>query len=106
MKRQDEKKRQDAEKTISAYLKPIFGFALRRCRSPQDAEDLSQEIVLKTYRALLLKDDIENESKFIWTIAHHTLSNYYRDTAKSMIGISIDEAAGAGGGSARRDGDG
>lgn len=93
MKRQDEKKRQDAEKTISAYLKPIFGFALRRCRSPQDAEDLSQEIVLKVYRALLLKDDIENESKFIWTIAHHTLSNYYRDTAKSMIGISIDEAA-------------
>ena len=31
--------------------------------------------------------------KFIWTVAHNTLSNYYRDTAKSMIGVSIDEIA-------------
>lgn len=31
--------------------------------------------------------------KFIWTVAHNTLSNYYRDTAKSMIGVSIDEVA-------------
>ena len=39
-------KRQDAEKIITEYLKPIFGFALKRCKSMQDAEDLSQEIVL------------------------------------------------------------
>lgn len=25
------------------YLKPIFGFVLKRCKSIQDAEDLSQE---------------------------------------------------------------
>lgn len=31
--------------------------------------------------------------KFIWTIAHNTLSNYYRDTAKSMVGISMDKVA-------------
>ena len=31
--------------------------------------------------------------KFIWTVAHNTLSNYYRDTAKSMVGVSIDEVA-------------
>ena len=86
-------KRQDAEKIIKEYLKPIFGFALKRCKSTQDAEDLSQDIVLRAFRALLIKDDIGDVSKFIWTIAHNALSNYYRDAAKSVIGVSIDEVA-------------
>ena len=83
--------RQEAEKIITEYLKPIFGFALKRCKSSQDAEDLSQEIVLRAFRALLIKDDIADANKFIWTIAHNTLSNYYRDYAKSVVGVSIDE---------------
>ena len=85
--------RQDVEKTICENLKPIFGFALKRCKSIQDAEDLSQEIAIRAFRALLIKDDILDMGKFIWTVAHNALSNYYRDTAKSMIGVSIDEAA-------------
>ncbi len=86
-------KRQDVENTITEYLKPIFGFALKRCKSIHDAEDLSQEIVLKAFRALLAKEDVADMGKFIWTVAHNTLSNYYRDTAKSMIGVSIDEVS-------------
>ena len=86
-------KKQDAEKILTEYLKPIFGFTLKRCKNAYDAEDLSQEILLKAFRALSVKDDIGDVSKFIWTIAHNTLSNYYRDTAKSMIGVSIDEVA-------------
>ena len=85
--------RQDVEKIITEYLKPIFGFALKRCKSIHDAEDLSQEIVLRAFRALLIKDDVTDVGKFIWTIAHNTLSNYYRDTAKSMMGVSIDDVA-------------
>ena len=85
--------RQDDEKIITEYLKPIFGFALKRCKNAHDAEDLSQDIVLKAFRALLIKDDIGDVSKFIWTIAHNALSNYYRDAAKSVIGVSIDEVA-------------
>ncbi len=83
--------RQDAEKIITEYLKPIFGFALKRCKNFQDAEDLSQDIVLKAFRAILIKDDIGDVRKFIWTIAHNTLSNYYRDSAKGIIGVSVDE---------------
>lgn len=82
--------RQDVEKIITQYLNPIFGFALKRCKSIHDAEDLSQEIVVKAYRALLLRDDIADMGKYIWTVAHNTLSNYYRDTAKSMVNVSID----------------
>lgn len=85
--------RQDAEKTITEYLRPIFSFSLKRCKSTQDAEDLSQEIVMKAFRAFLVRDDIADVGKFIWTIAHNALSNYYRDTARSMTGVSINEVA-------------
>ena len=85
--------RQDVKKIITEYLKPIFGFALKRCNSIHDAEDLSQEIAIRAFRALLVKDDVVDMGKFIWTVAHNTLSNYYRDAAKSMFGVSIDEVA-------------
>ncbi len=85
--------KQTAEKTVTEYIKPIFGFALKRCKSIEDAEDLSQEIVLRAYRALISKDDINDVSKFIWTVAHNSLSNYYRDSSRSLIGVSIDDLA-------------
>ena len=85
--------RQNAEKITTEYLKPIFGFALKRCQNVEDAEDLSQEIVLKAFRALLSKDDIADVGKFIWTIAHNALSNYYRENGKSMVCVSVDEVA-------------
>ena len=85
--------RQDVEKIITEYMQPIFGFALKRCRNIHDAEDLSQEIVTKSFRALLVRDDIANMDQFIWTVAHNALSNYYRDSAKNIVGISIDEMA-------------
>ena len=85
--------RQDAEQIITEYLKPIFGFALKRCRNVQDAEDLSQDIVQKAFYALSHKEEDCDASKFIWTIAHNALSNYYRDTAKCRFGISIDQMA-------------
>ena len=82
--------REDAERTVTEYLKPIFGFALKRCKSAEDAEDLTQEIVLKAYRTLLSRSDIRNTDKFIWTLAHNALANYYRDNAKITVGIPLD----------------
>ena len=83
--------RTDAEKIITEYLNPIFGFALKRCRNVHDAEDLSQEIAAKAFRAFLVKEDIDDADKYIWTVAHNTLSNYYRDTAKAANTVPIDE---------------
>ena len=85
--------RKDVENIITEYVKPVYGFALKRCKSMEDAEDLSQEIIARAFRALLVRDDIEDMGKFIWTVAHNSLSNYYRDTAKSMLGVPLDEVA-------------
>ena len=83
----------DTEKIIAEYLKPIFGFALKRCRNIQDAEDLSQEIAAKAFRMLLIRNDISDVDKYIWTVAHNTLSSYYRSNAKTIITAPIDESA-------------
>ena len=85
--------RKDVENMITEYVKPVYGFALKRCKSMEDAEDLSQEIITRAFRALLVKEDIVDTGKFIWTVAHNTLSNYYRDTAKRMFGVPLEEVA-------------
>lgn len=79
-------KRKKAGQTAADYMKYIYGFALKKTNNLQDAEDLAQEICLKIYKALLVKDDIESIDKFVWTIAHNTLANYYRDKSKSFYG--------------------
>lgn len=84
--------RKDAERITAEYVKPIFGFALKRCKSLEDAEDLSQDIMAKIFLALIKRDDIVNESKFIWTVAHNCLSNYYRDNNHSFWRLPIDDA--------------
>ena len=80
--------KQEADRLAAAYLKPIFGFALKRCKNRQDAEDLTQDILLKAFRALRMREDVEDVRAFVWTIAHHALSNYYRDNKQQGIGVS------------------
>lgn len=80
-------KRQDVELIVTEYLKPIYGFVLKRTKTYEDAEDLTQDIMLKIYNSLIKKDNIEDISKYVWTIAHNALNNYYRDY-KVTIGVS------------------
>ena len=86
--------KENVEQVIGEYAKPIYGFALKRCASLQDAEDLAQEIVLKLYKTLSGRDDVEAMDKFVWTVAHNALSNYYRDRARCVYGSPVEELAG------------
>lgn len=58
-------RRKTACRIASGYLKPLYGFTLKKTGNLQDAEDLAQEICLKLYKALLVKDDIESMDKFV-----------------------------------------
>ncbi len=84
-------KRQTVENIIIEYIKPVYGFALKRTTNNQDAEDLTQEIIEKLYRSLIIRDDIEFIDRFVWTVAKHTLANYYRSKTRINIGINIDD---------------
>ena len=85
--------RERAETILTEYLRPVFGFALKRCASIADAEDLSQEILLRAFRTLTVRDDIADPDRFIWTVAHNALANYYRDRARQGVGTDVDELA-------------
>jgi RNA polymerase sigma factor (sigma-70 family) len=71
------------------FMKPLFGFARNRCATIQDAEDITQEICLKLYRALIIRDDITEPEKFAWTVAHNALANYYRNRSRHGISVPI-----------------
>ena len=81
----------DAEELVLRYLSPIYGFVLKRCSNLQDAEDLTQEIILKVYSALLTKDDIADPGKYIWTAAHNALNNHYRKGQNSGCGAPFED---------------
>jgi len=86
-------KKTDADIVIEQMTRPIFAFALKRCKTAEDAKDLSQEILYRAYRALILRDDIDDPEKFTWTVAHNSLANYYRDHRGGYVGVMIDDYA-------------
>ena len=85
--------KQDAVKITTEYLRPVYGFALKRCRNLHDAEDLTQDIVWKVFRSLLSRDDIADVPRFVWTVAHNCLVNYYRDRRYETAGLSPEEVS-------------
>lgn len=83
--------RKEAEKIISHYVKPVFGFAVKRCRNTHDAEDLSQEIILKAFKAFILQDSVSDPERYIWRTARNCLVNYYRSKGRQSMGIPLED---------------
>lgn len=86
-------KKEEKEQIITQYLKKIYSFMLKKTANLQDAEDLTQEVALRLYKALG-DVEIENIPGFIWRIVHNVAANYYRGKAKNSMGICIDELTG------------
>ncbi len=63
---------------IRAYAQRIQGFAWQKTHHLQDAEDLSQEILLVLCRMDFASRQIEHMDAFIWRICTHTWSNFVR----------------------------
>ena len=78
-----------AEAYVMELAGPIYGFALKRCACLQDAEDLSQEILLGAFTALKEREDIVDANRYVWTIAHNALTNYYRSGGAVYAEIPI-----------------
>lgn len=66
----------EAVQIVEKYIKMLYAYALKRTANLQDAEDLAQDIILKLYNALLVKD-IYNLDAFVWRLAHNVY-NYGR----------------------------
>lgn len=81
--------KQKADKIITEYLQKIYGFAVKKSFSYDEAEDLCDEIIQEVYLSLLKANEIVNIEGYIWRISEHTYSKYV-SSKKRMEGISID----------------
>jgi len=75
-----------AEEITIRLLKPFFAYARKRCATIEDAEDLTQETVLRLLRTLPKRDDLQDAERYCWTVVHNMVANYYRSKAKSGYG--------------------
>ena len=82
--------KQKADKIITDYLNKIYGFAVKKSYSYDEAEDLCSEIILEVYSSLLKSDEIFNMEGYIWRISEHVYAKYV-SAKKKHQGVSIDE---------------
>ena len=80
----------DIEELLLKLSKQIFSFTLRKCKILEESEDLAQEIIAKAYKALAINESIIDKERYIWTIAHNSLVNYYKDKQKTIYGYIED----------------
>ena len=67
------------------YSDAVYNFLRKNCHSPEDAEDLLQEIFLKLW---IYRENIQPDSSlssYLFTMARNTLLNYIRDRAKDRL---------------------
>ncbi len=63
---------------IKRYLKPIYGFAYRYVGNAQNAEDIAQEVFLKTWRNLKKFDRQKRFKPWIFAIAKNASLDFLR----------------------------
>ena len=86
--KQKQEKEQYANQIVNQYMHKIYSYVVGHTGSLNDAEDLSQDILIKIYKAVCIKD-IENMDAFIWRVAKNTLANYHRDKSSKEI-VTLD----------------
>lgn len=81
--------KQRADEIITEYFQKMYGFAIKKCYSYEEAEELCAEIVQKVYLSLLRAKEVINVEGYIWRISEHTYARYV-STRKRQEGVSID----------------
>lgn len=80
-----------AEQIINQYMKQIYGFCLKHTSNLDDAGDLTQEICMRLYEMLSVRDDILNIEHYIWRMAHNLLVDFYRKRQRQNANMSIED---------------
>lgn len=71
-----------ADEMISKYQKKFFGFALNKCSSFAEAEELASRITCEAYMTLRAVEDVYNWEGYLYRIAHNVYVHYMKELAK------------------------
>ncbi|MCU0498252.1 MAG: RNA polymerase sigma factor [Anaerolineae bacterium] len=81
------------EELYEAYLPAVYGYIYSRVNHRQDTEDLTSEVFLKMIRHLDQHRLQHSFAAWLFTIAHHSVIDFYRHAAKSQTVETIPTAS-------------
>ena len=81
--------KQKADKLILKFSSKVYGFAVKKSYSYDEAEELSAEMLKEVYLSLLQADDIINVEGYVWRICEHVYAKYVNQI-KQQKGVSLD----------------
>lgn len=81
--------KQTVDKLIVRFSGKIYGFAVKKSYSYDEAEDLCAEMTKEVYLSLLQAENVTNIEGYIWRICEHTFAKYVNQV-KNKRGISLD----------------
>ncbi|PWB38400.1 MAG: hypothetical protein C3F02_03535 [Parcubacteria group bacterium] len=71
------------------YVKSIYRYVLIKVSAKEVAEDLTQDIFLKTWQHLVDKKQIANFQSFVFRIARNTVIDYYRQNNRQELPLEF-----------------
>jgi RNA polymerase sigma-70 factor (ECF subfamily) len=85
---------QDAyRELLRRYERPVFNLVLQIVGGRADAEDLTQEVFVKAFRALRQFDPARRFSSWLFKIAHNHALDHLRKSRAPAVSIDTDEHA-------------
>ena len=70
---------------VNEYVKYFYNFSLSRTTSINEAEDLTQQILLECVNAINKEIEINNINKYFWSIAHNTYKRYLKNKKEVVV---------------------
>ena len=84
-------KKNEADRIIEEYVKPLYGFSMNKTRNINEAEELAGRIILQVYDVLIKRDSFIDLNTYVFKIAHNVWAKYVDDKTKVSNSLSIDE---------------
>lgn len=81
--------KQKADKLILKFSSKVYGFAVKKSFSYDEAEELSAEMLKEVYLSMLKAGDIVNVEGYVWRICEHVYAKYVNQI-KQKKGVSLD----------------
>ena len=78
---------------VEKYQKPMYNFAFRMLGSDEDAQDMTQEIFIRVYKAAPTYEVKAKFSTWIYKIARNLCLNYIRDHKTGSL-VSLEDSHG------------
>jgi RNA polymerase sigma-70 factor (ECF subfamily) len=84
-------RRQRFEREAVVHLKAVYNAAYRLTRRQDDAKDLTQEAMLRAYRAFDTFREGTNARAWLLTIVYSVFVNRFRQAQRTPVSVSIED---------------